>query len=180
MQKHMHGSERSLASSASCNGDLFYRSTKPCKLGHGFMRYASTLTCVRCAKDKASAWKHENKSKAREISRKATGKWKTKKPSYVNPAYAKRDKAKSCESASRQRAKNDNRYPLWADKKAIKVFYEIRRRVTECTGVQWEVDHILPLNGRLVSGLHVHQNLQVIPRTVNRKKWAHCPEVTNG
>ncbi len=34
----------------------------------------------------------------------------------------------------------------------------------------FEVDHIIPLNGKLVSGLHVLSNLQVIPIHENRSK----------
>ena len=34
----------------------------------------------------------------------------------------------------------------------------------------FEVDHIIPLNGKLVSGLHVLKNLQVIRRSLNRSK----------
>lgn len=32
------------------------------------------------------------------------------------------------------------------------------------------VDHEIPLRGRLVSGLHVLENLRVIPRSDNQKK----------
>ncbi len=40
----------------------------------------------------------------------------------------------------------------------------------ELTGVKHEVDHIIPLQGKNVSGLHVWNNLQVITLTDNRKK----------
>lgn len=41
---------------------------------------------------------------------------------------------------------------------------------TKMFGFQWEVDHIIPLRGKLASGLHVPHNLQVIPKVENRGK----------
>lgn len=56
------------------------------------------------------------------------------------------------------------RIPLWADLKAIKEFYK------NCP-VGYEVDHIIPLQGKNVSGLHILENLQYLTKSENRKKW---------
>lgn len=53
--------------------------------------------------------------------------------------------------------------PKWADRKAIKQFY------AECSPNK-HVDHIIPLRGKLVSGLHVHNNLQYLTRKKNLTK----------
>jgi hypothetical protein len=68
------------------------------------------------------------------------------------------------------RAKAINRLPAWADKKAIKAIYENARRLTRETGLVHQVDHVVPLNGHYVSGLHVAANLRVIPGVENAKK----------
>lgn len=48
--------------------------------------------------------------------------------------------------------------------------YEIAALRSKLFGFEWHVDHILPLQGTTVSGLHVPTNLQVIPWLDNQKK----------
>ena len=60
--------------------------------------------------------------------------------------------------------------PIWADAEKIKELYKQAVIKSKETGIQWHVDHIIPLQGELVSGLHVPENLQVIPGIENVKK----------
>lgn len=62
------------------------------------------------------------------------------------------------------------RTPKWADPGAISAFYAAAKRISEVTGVKHHVDHVIPLQGKLVSGLHVPENLRIIPAIENRKK----------
>ena len=64
----------------------------------------------------------------------------------------------------------ENQTPPWADLEAIKKFYTRAARLTKKTGVQYDVDHKIPLHGKNVSGLHVENNLQVITHTENMRK----------
>lgn len=63
----------------------------------------------------------------------------------------------------RHKAEKLKRTPKWADLEAIKQFY------INCPD-GYEVDHIIPLRGKTVSGLHVIDNLQYLTAKENRKK----------
>jgi hypothetical protein len=65
------------------------------------------------------------------------------------------------------RAEDLGRVPAWADLKAIDEIYRAARAQREATGGEYQVDHVVPLQGELVSGLHVHYNLQVLPKLDN-------------
>ena len=58
----------------------------------------------------------------------------------------------------------------WADKKAIRAIYAERDRLNALGGEKYVVDHIIPCKGRLVSGLHVENNLRVITWRENAEK----------
>lgn len=66
-----------------------------------------------------------------------------------------------------------NACPAWADRDAIRSMYRVAERVSSVTGIQHHVDHVIPLKGALVSGLHVHQNLRVVAFDCNCSKSNH-------
>lgn len=68
------------------------------------------------------------------------------------------------------------RTAAWADLEEIDRVYAEAERLTQETGVEHEVDHVIALkavdeNGQHVAcGLHVPENLWVIPKSANRSK----------
>jgi hypothetical protein len=68
------------------------------------------------------------------------------------------------------RASKALRTPSWSNRDAVRAFYVIARRATDCTGIPHAVDHVYPLHGKEVSGLHVPENLRVLPRHLNQSK----------
>jgi 5-methylcytosine-specific restriction endonuclease McrA len=72
-----------------------------------------------------------------------------------------------------RRTKHKQATPKWLtqeQKTAIKQFYLDAMAATRVTGTPYVVDHIIPLRGKLVSGLHVPWNLAVITREENHIK----------
>jgi hypothetical protein len=84
-------------------------------------------------------------------------------------AYEALRKRKPSYSYSRPDPKPE-RTPAWADLEAIRRVYAESRRLTLETGVRHSVDHIIPLCGRTVTGLHVAENLRIITLVENIRK----------
>jgi hypothetical protein len=80
-----------------------------------------------------------------------------------------RQAARAAERRARQAAQLQ-RTPPWADLKVIRKFYDEMHRLTRETGVQHHVDHVIPLCGKNVSGLHVAENLRVLQGPENLAK----------
>jgi 5-methylcytosine-specific restriction endonuclease McrA len=63
------------------------------------------------------------------------------------------------------------RTPKWANHEEIdKIYAECKAKNRKARRIAWHVDHIIPLRGRTVSGLHVENNLQILSKQANRKK----------
>lgn len=89
--------------------------------------------------------------------------------------WAKENPAKVIANAFKRRKDYYKRVPPWLTDehwKQISAFYVEARRLTEETGIVHHVDHIHPLRGKTVSGLHVPWNLQILTAADNMKKSA--------
>lgn len=131
------------------------------------------------AKERVRKWKQDNKDKVKEINRKYYqensdklkeinrkwqqenreyfSKWREENPDKVNAFNAKR------------RASKLQRTTAWANFEDIRMWYELAE-VLSRSGIKFHVDHVVPLQGKTVSGLHVEDNLTVIPAYMNFSK----------
>lgn len=85
----------------------------------------------------------------------------------------KRDLRKLYARVEKRRAAKIKRTPLWFgefDRFVFEEAFDLAVFRLAATGVRHEVDHMLPLQGTKVSGLHVANNIQVVPVFVNRMK----------
>lgn len=85
---------------------------------------------------------------------------------------------KHCEIQVRRYASIKSSQPAWADRKEISHVYKTAAEMRK-SGLDVQVDHIVPLRSRLVCGLHVSSNLQIIDRKVNlvknNRQWPDMP-----
>ena len=88
---------------------------------------------------------------------------------YAKTYYQDNKDIMGAKTAKRRAAKLE-RTVAWSDADAIKSLYTEAHRLTAETGEQHHVDHIIPLQGVLVSGLHVENNLQVLTAYANLSK----------
>ena len=91
--------------------------------------------------------------------------------SETNKAYDKRHKAEKTARTAKRRSARLSATPAWANKQKIKEIYNLSSFLSMATfGEGYHVDHIVPLQGKNVCGLHVENNLQVMRAGDNLRK----------
>lgn len=116
------------------------------------------LTDPERSRARSAKWRKNNLEAAREMCRKRAAVVRSERPDDI------RSIKRGCESF--RRARISGRLAPWMtneEREQIKQFY------ANCPP-QHEVDHIVPLRGHLVSGLHTISNLQYITKSENRRK----------
>lgn len=157
-----------------------YFTGKQCPNGHVSNRYVSNRACLECVensnlsnleavKERGRNWRLKNKEKEKQQRR---NRYEINKDRLLSlsEAYRKANMKKYAFYAGSRRSSKLNATPCWADINEIMAFYIEAEQVSKSTGQPHEVDHIVPLQGKTVCGLHVACNLQVLPLEMNRSK----------
>ena len=88
-----------------------------------------------------------------------------------NREWAKNNKPIKATLEGKRRAAKLQRTPKWdLEAHLIQAKYQLANMLTRETGKPYHVDHIIPLQGKKVCGLHVFSNLRVILGEENVKK----------
>lgn len=164
-----------------------YFTGKPCARGHFAERMVSSRNCVACKQMDDSAYRSKN-SDAIFSTIKI---WRSKNPQKFasilrryrdthrdeirarEREYIKNNPDKIAAKQAKRRASRLMRTPAWlsdAHSTQIENVYAEARALSKLIGEWYEVDHIIPLRGKLVSGLHVPWNLQILPSKENAIK----------
>jgi len=164
-----------------------YRTGRPCKYGHYAERETRSGRCIECKNACQRDYGAANRERYKEYGRKYreankdyfseyNREWhqaNRKKVLERYKSYYKRNMAANAARSANYAAAKLRRTPAWLstdERNQIKVFYDVACRISNCLGESFHVDHIHPLRGELVSGLHVPWNLQVIAGRENIAK----------
>lgn len=144
------------------------------------------FTCRTCSSARARRWREQNpqafrdwssensedrarygrqyRRKNKDALSESYRRWAQENKHIVNALTAKRNAAKKNATAA------------WADHDAIREIYERAAYLSKATGVKHEVDHIYPLQGEFICGLHCEDNLQILTKAENIRKHNRMPE----
>ena len=154
------------------------RNTSPC----GYK-----AECKACRNANKQIYDKNNKKLLKEYYNNNANKIKTRATEWYNnnkeiclerfkvnsEAWRKNNPDKNTAKEAKRRAKKLQATPKWLTKdhfKQIELEYSLAAWCTKVTKEKYEVDHIIPLQGKHVCGLHVPWNLQVITAKQNREK----------
>lgn len=104
--------------------------------------------------------------------------WNKQNPTKVKDKarkYSKSDKGRAYynQSNANRRSRRVNATPAWltrSQKDQIKSLYKLATTFERLCGVKYHVDHIAPLKGENICGLHVPWNLQLMVSSLNISK----------
>lgn len=151
--------------------------------------------CRPCFAARRAEWRRSNPDRAKA----EFAEWRDKNPDYWRQYYATNTEAESQRKAAdrmarrevylareraaqaadtggmaarlaKRRARKKRATPAWADHSAIAALYRLAAVYSEMLGEPMHVDHVVPLQGKRVSGLHCEANLQILPKRANQAK----------
>jgi hypothetical protein len=112
---------------------------------------------------RSAQYAKNNPEQMREIKRR----WAAKNIDYFVARNAKR------------RARRFQAIPAWANLQVMQGFYRSAKNATRKTRMAHHVDHIVPLNSKVVCGLHCEANFQILEGKENTSKgnrrWPDMP-----
>lgn len=127
--------------------------------------------CKVCRKEYySSRYKKVDKEKHKEKCREYYNKNLDKQRTYYRDYYKKRREEGYVQHRTKRVRKATPKWLSGSQKAHIRRTYKLRDVIAEATGVEYHVDHIVPINGEGVCGLHVPWNLSVITAEANFKK----------
>jgi hypothetical protein len=184
----------STRSEAKAVGSKLYYTGKPCKHGHVAPREVKG-TCVECRRIEWAAANDRRKAQPKSEAAKQAGRRYYEKNKELVKARALARPPEALNKYRQKWQKNNTgkrnlgnaiykrrhrcATPRWLteeQRNQIKQVYLQARTMTNLTGTKYVVDHIIPIRGKNVCGLHVPWNLEVMTHEANCRKSNRMPE----
>ena len=157
--------------------------------------------CLLCYRITQNAYREKNKERCNKLSNDryyrnkekriaSTMRWRNKNLDRVNEyrrSWSKGDGARKTKRTwnqanrhrcnaytAKRRSSKLKATPKWLTKEQLNQMQRVYQKaidLTQQTGIPHDVDHIVPLQGKGVRGLHVPWNLQILTASENRRKW---------
>jgi hypothetical protein len=120
--------------------------------------------CKDCFKVAAKTWQSKNPSKMRAWRKKYYAMHRAQELANISEYERNHPRWRD------KRAERNRAMPKWANRFFISEIYHLAKLRTAVTGIKFHVDHVIPLRGSEVCGLHVENNLTVITAKRNIEK----------
>lgn len=146
----------------------------PCQRAYDAAKYQKNRERMLA---KGKEWREANREKAAALTKVWANANREKCNSKVR-AWRKRNMVHDAARACERRAIRKQATPTWRNPFFLEEAHDLAKRRSVATGFYWQVDHIVPLTSDLVCGLHVENNIQVIPARDNQAKGnRHWPDM---
>lgn len=145
---------------------------------------ADQRECTQCKKQRERRWREQNRTQDLqrkriwreqnlERRREYSLQWRkhnsNKTKQYIR-IWRENNRDKERIRSGYRRARQKQATPAWANHAEINAIYAEAARLEKETGISHHVDHIYPLASPYLCGLHVAENLQIIPAVDNMSK----------
>lgn len=159
-----------------------YTTGKPCKHGHISFRYTDSGVCYECLRISVGVYRTRHREEKIEYCKQ----WRKDNPEYYRTYYSNNKQNsqgysknwkdnnpdKTAKLVDRRRDLLKQATPRWyhEEEHLVKQLYLKRDELRKTLKVDLTVDHIIPIQGKDVCGLHCWANLQLLERSDNGAK----------